>query len=98
MLDEHFYLLDNTLTFKMFPEETKNLTLTTPKNYMKFEVVFRLDTDSSEADGYRDSIIIEPQQPIAVVDSIYSHFIGGGGLTVSAKPGSVASIHKTVKE
>lgn len=98
MLDEHFYLLDRVLTFTFFPNETTNLTLTTPGNNMRFEIVFRLNTDVNVENGYRDSIVIEPQHPIAVIDSLYSHVIGGSDLTVSIKPGSVASINKTVKE
>jgi hypothetical protein len=98
MLDEHFFLLDKVLTFTMFPEETRELALTTPMNNMRFEIVFRLDTDSEAVNSYRDSIIIEPQHPIAVVDSLYSHVIDGNDLTVSIRPGSLASTNKTVKE
>ena len=98
ILDRHFYLLNNILTFTMFPEETKNVVLTTPMNNMKFEVVFRLNTDSSAVGGYSDSIVIEPQPPIAVVDSLYSQVIGGDSLTVSIRPNSLASTNKSVKE
>ncbi len=98
MPDEHFYLLDNVLTFTMFPEETTELALTSPMNNMKFEIVFRLDTNSSATNNYRDSIIIEPQHPIAVVDSLYSQITHTNGLTVSTKPGSLASTNKTVKK
>jgi hypothetical protein len=98
MPDEHFYLLDNVLTFTMFPEETTELALTSPMNNMKFEIVFRLDTNSSAPNNYRDSIIIEPQHPIAVVDSLYSQITGTNSLTVSTRPGSLASTNKTVKK
>ena len=98
MLDEHFYLLDKVLTFTMFPEETAELALTSPMNNMKFEIVFRLDTDSAQVNSYRDSIIIEPQHPIAVVDSLYSQIAGTNGLTASNKPSSIVSTNKTVKE
>ena len=75
MLDEHFCLLDNVLTFTMFPEETLGLALTCPVNNMKFEIVFRLNTDSATVNNHRDSIIIEPQHPIAVIDSLYRQIV-----------------------
>jgi hypothetical protein len=79
MLDDHFYHDFGEdydfVTFNFTSEETKALTLTTPDNNMQFEVAVRLNTDSFESLRNKDSIIIEPQHSIAVIDSLYSNIL-----------------------
>ena len=76
ILDEHFYHYFGDgysyISFNLTSEETKQLSLTTPDNNMQFEVAIRLNTDSYDNLRNKDSIIIEPQHSIAVVDSLYS--------------------------
>ena len=76
MLDEHFYHYYREgydyVSFNFSSAETKELSLTTPENNMQFEVAIRLNTDSFESLRNSDSVIIEPQHSIAVVDSLYS--------------------------
>lgn len=56
---------EDTRKFKPTPEYCEKL--------VSFEVAVRLNTDSFANLGGRDSIIIEPQHPIAVVDSLYGN-------------------------
>lgn len=76
MLDEHFYHYYGEgydyISFNFSSAETKELSLTTPENNMQFEVAIRLNTDSYSNLRNSDSVIIEPQHSIAVVDSLYS--------------------------
>lgn len=76
MLDEHFYHYYGEgydyISFNFSSVETKELSLTTPENNMQFEVAIRLNTDSYSNLRNSDSVIIEPQHSIAVVDSLYS--------------------------
>ena len=76
ILDDHFYHYPvdgySYISFNLASDETKQLSLTTPDNNMQFEVAIRLNTDSYDNLRNKDSIIIEPQHSIAVVDSLYS--------------------------
>jgi hypothetical protein len=55
--------------------ETKEFKVTTPDNNMQFEVAVRLNTDTYNNLSNKDSIVIEPQHPIAVVDSLYGNIL-----------------------
>lgn len=57
-------------------KETAYLQPTSPDNLMEFEVVIRLNTDGFVSLGNNDSIIIETQHPIGVIDSLYAK-LGG---------------------
>jgi hypothetical protein len=78
MLDEHFYYEFseehdlNILTFNFSAVETKQFKVTSPGNEIIFEVAIKLNTDKFSSLRNKDSIIIEPQPPIVVVDSLYS--------------------------
>ena len=73
-IDDHFDI-KSTATGEVFvlfclnPDETKELKLVE----MQFEIAVRLNTDNEDYLSNRDSFIIEPQQPIIVVDSLISH-------------------------
>lgn len=78
LIDEHFSsyedLAGNTyVLFHFSSDDTKELPVTDIDDGLLFEVVIKFDTDSG---GYltSDSTIIEDQQPILVVDSLYSQF------------------------
>lgn len=61
------------LTFVLTEEETKDLfTASRKAGPVLFEVVVKLDTDQFETLKNIDSTIIEPQEPLGVVDSLYS--------------------------
>lgn len=74
VLDSHFYVFNDdeyaSIIFKLDSEETKQFK---PNINIEYEVAIKLNTDSFASLGGKDSMIIEPQHPIAVVDSLYSH-------------------------
>ena len=76
-LNPHFYLDDTTdyaaIIFNLDSQETIQFK---PNVDIEYEVVIKLDTDRFASLGGKDSTIIEPQHPIAVIDSLYS-YIGG---------------------
>ena len=73
VVDPHFYIFENedygAVIFNLDNEETKQFK---PNINLEFEVAIKLNTDSFATLSNKDSIIIEPQHPIAVVDSLYS--------------------------
>ena len=73
-LDTHFYHVDSpdysAIIFNLDATETKQFKAGIPVEY---EVAIKLNTDSFVALGGKDSIIIEPQHSIQVVDSLFSH-------------------------
>ena len=73
-INSHFYLANNSeypaVIFNLDSKETQQFK---PNINIDYEVVIKLNTDSFETTGKKDSIIIEPQHPIAVVDSLYSY-------------------------
>lgn len=79
IVDPHFALNSGDgweyVTLILRPEETKAFKATTPGTEMAFEVALRLNTDLFENLGNTDSIIIEPQHPVAVIDSLYSELV-----------------------
>lgn len=72
-LDSHFYVLNSeeyeAIVFNLSSEDTEQFK---PNINIEYEIAIKLNTDSSAFVGKEDSIIIEPQHPIAVVDSLYS--------------------------
>lgn len=70
----HFYYFDNedynAITFNLDGEETKQFKPGLPVEY---EIAVKLNTDSFVNLGGKDSIIIEPQHPLEVIDSLFSH-------------------------
>lgn len=68
-----FYILEeenhSAIIFNLDGEDTKQFK---PGINLKYEITIKLNTDSLATTGYKDSIIIEPQCPIVVVDSLYS--------------------------
>jgi hypothetical protein len=72
-LDPHFYLFENdeygAVIFNLDCEETKQFK---PGITVEYEIAVKLNTDSFASMSHKDSIIIEPQHPIAVIDSLYS--------------------------
>lgn len=73
ILDPHFYLFENEeaggIIFNLDSEETKQFKPSIPVDY---EIAVKLNTDSFASLSNKDSVIIEPQHPISVVDSLYS--------------------------
>jgi hypothetical protein len=71
--DPRFYHFDNedyaAIIFNLDSEETKQFK---PGVNIEYEVAIKLNTDSYASLSNKDSIIIESQHPIAVVDSLYS--------------------------
>ena len=71
--DTHFYHFDNedygAIIFNLDNNETKQFKAGIPVEY---EIAIKLNTDSFATLGGKDSIIIEPQHPIEVRDSLYS--------------------------
>lgn len=78
MIDDRFYYefsdkYDlNMITFNLSALETNQFKTTRPGSEVIFEVATKLNTDRFANLRNQDSIIIEPQPPIAVVDSLYS--------------------------
>ena len=72
--DSHFYHFDNqdydAIIFNLDNTETKAFKAGLP---IEWEVAIKLNTDSMATLGNKDSIIIEPQHPIEVRDSLFSH-------------------------
>jgi hypothetical protein len=68
-----FYILDDknysAIVFNLEGKDTKQFK---PGINLEYEIIIKLNTDSFATIGNKDSIIIEPQHPIAVVDSLYS--------------------------
>lgn len=71
--DPHFYHFNNAeyeaVTFNFDSEETKQFKPGIPVEY---EIAIKLNTDSFANLGGKDSIIIEPQHPIEIRDSLFS--------------------------
>lgn len=71
--DSHFYHFDNdeygAIMFNLDSEETKQFK---PNALIEYEIAIKLNTDSFANLGGKDSIIIEPQHPIEVRDSLFS--------------------------
>lgn len=60
------------ITLLLSPVDTLEFKPTPVGQEIGYEVAIRLNTDSFASLGNKDSVIIEPQHPIAVVDSLYS--------------------------
>lgn len=75
-LDKHFYYCDiegyEAINFILSSEETKALP-TTGEDFLDFEVAIRLNTDTLAGMHSKDSVIIEPQMSIMVVESIFQN-------------------------
>lgn len=75
--DDHFYFDEteghNRINFLLSSSETKQLNATSPRGNIQFEVVIKLNTSSLEGTHGKDLTIIEPQHPVAVIDSLYSN-------------------------
>jgi hypothetical protein len=74
-INPHFCLIDDTsdyarIIFNLNSDETKQFR---PDINLEYEIAIKLNTDRFEATGNQDSVVIEPQHPIAVVDSLYSY-------------------------
>ena len=71
--DSHFYHFNNAeygaIVFNFDSDETKQFKAGLPVEY---EIAIKLNTDSFVSLGGKDSIIIEPQHPIEIRDSLYS--------------------------
>ena len=59
------------ITLALFSEDTKHFKPTFPGQEVEYEIVVRLNTDQCANLANQDSIIIEPQHPIAVFDTLY---------------------------
>jgi glycosyltransferase involved in cell wall biosynthesis len=59
----------DVIIFNLDSEDTKQFKPGIPVEY---EIAIKLNTDSKASLSNKDSIIIEPQHPISVVDSLYS--------------------------
>lgn len=60
------------VTLILSPNETLKFKPTRGMPSVECEVAIRLNTDNFASLGSQDSIVIEPQRPIAVLDSLYS--------------------------
>jgi hypothetical protein len=72
-IDSHFCHFDNdeydTIIFSLDTNETKQFKADI---LMEYEIAIKLNADSFETPGGKDSVIIEPQHPIEVRNSLYS--------------------------
>ena len=73
-IDPHFYSFysedyGTVILFNLDSEETKQFK---PGILVEWEVAVKLNTDSFASSG-KDSTIIEPQHPLEVRDSLFSH-------------------------
>lgn len=59
------------ITLVLFPEDTKHFKPTHKYDNVEYEIVVRLNTDPLTHLANEDSIIIEPQHPIAILDTLY---------------------------
>ena len=98
-IDPHFNsgvgLNGEFVSFVMAPEETAKLVPTSRGADIQFEVALRLNTDTQEEFYNHDSVIIDPQPGIIVVDSLYSQI---DGLVVSESPETLASTSRVVRK
>ena len=80
IVDQHFNQSSGIgydyISLVLSSKETSYLYATTPEDMIKFEVVIRLNTDNFASLGNNDSIIIEPQHPIGVINSLYAKLEG----------------------
>ena len=60
------------INFILFAEDTKQFKITEPDCNVECEVAIKLNTDMIDGLHNLDSVVITPQHPIAVVDSLYS--------------------------
>ena len=71
--DSHFYHFNNeeygAIIFNLDSEETKQFK---PNILIDYEIAIKLNTDSFSTLGGKDSMVIEPQHPIEVRDSLFS--------------------------
>ena len=76
-IDPHFYHFDNVdyeaIIFNLDNTETKEFKAGIPVEY---EIAVKLNTDSFATLSNKDSIIIEPQHYIEVIDSLYGNIEG----------------------
>ena len=79
IVDSHFSQSSGTgwdyVSLVLTPTETAAFKATRRGTEMAFEVVIRLNTDTFSSLGNNDAVIIEPQHPIAVIDSLYSKLL-----------------------
>jgi hypothetical protein len=59
------------ITLALFPDDTKQFKPTYGCAGVDFEIVVRLNTDQMTHLANEDSTIIEPQHPLAVIDTLY---------------------------
>lgn len=94
--DDHFYFDEtkgyNRISFLLGSSETKQLKATAPIGGMQFEVVIKLNAKSFEDTHGKDLTIIEPQHPVAVIDSLYSNIADIDGTETNATNLSVPSV------
>ena len=73
LLDERFYRTQiegtEVVTLALQPDDTLAFKTNKP---VQFEVAIRLNTDNLQRFAYQDTIVIEPQAPLQVIDSLYS--------------------------
>ena len=72
-LDSRFFYNADTdsVSMVLYPEDTLNFKAKLSKP-LTFEVAVRLNTDANPEFANRDTVLIEPQAPIFVSDSLYS--------------------------
>lgn len=79
LLDPHFAKIsDGTnsyISLILFPEDTLQLKPTTCDNLVECEIALKLDTEHIAELGFTDSVIVERQAPLAVIDTLYSKII-----------------------
>ena len=82
--NEWYYMIDphfkrefgdgyDYISFILTPENTKLFKSTGDMPGLEYETTVRLNTDMRDDLAYRDSVVVEPQPPIAVADSLYSN-------------------------
>ena len=73
-LNPHFYLdVESEYPAIVFNFDSVETLQFKPGVNIEYEVVIELDTDRFGTVGNKDSVVIEPQHPIAVIDSLYSY-------------------------
>lgn len=99
LLDSHFYYTvdgeNEYISFIFTPEETASFYPTQPGANVGFEIALRFNTDNRVDLTNKDSVVIDPQSPLIVIDSLYSQ-INADGETCNDDTGMVVSTDRNV--
>ena len=100
LFDDHFYhVIEDGVEYVsliLTPDETTQFYPTFPGAEVKYEITIRFNTDAHPELANKDSVIIEPQSPLKVLDSLYSE-LTDEGYTCGDTPDRVIFTDRVVK-